>query len=114
MDSIVGERGVRISGGQRQRIGIARALYRDPEILVLDEATSSLDNATEMKIMDDVYDMRGQRTIIMIAHRLETIKRCDKIFVLAEGKIVDSGTYESLRESSESFQNIANLKSEVQ
>jgi len=113
-ESIVGERGVRISGGQRQRIGIARALYRDPELIVLDEATSSLDNATEMRIMEDVYDMKGQRTIIMIAHRLETIQRCDKIFVLDDGKIVDSGTYDSLRANSESFQNIANLQGEVQ
>lgn len=113
-ESIVGERGVRISGGQRQRIGIARALYRDPELVVLDEATSSLDNATEMRIMEDVYDMKGRRTIIMIAHRLETIQRCDNIFVLDDGKIVDSGTYESLQASSKSFQNIANLQSEVQ
>ena len=73
--SEVGERGVRISGGQRQRIGIARALYRDPEILVLDEAASSLDNNTEYKIMEDIHNMRSARTIVMIAHRLDSIKK---------------------------------------
>jgi len=113
-DSLVGERGVRISGGQRQRIGIARALYHNPELLVLDEATSSLDNATEKQIMDDVYSMHGDRTIIMIAHRLETIKQCDRIIVLEQGKIVDSGTYDTLVKSSTSFQNISNTQGNVQ
>ena len=106
--SLVGERGVRVSGGQRQRIGIARALYRNPEILVLDEAASALDNNTEHKIMDDIYNLRGERTIFMIAHRLESIRRCDRILLLQKGKIVDSGTFEELMSQSEPFQKLAN------
>ena len=108
VDSIVGERGVRISGGQRQRIGIARALYHNPEILILDEATSALDNNTEKRIMDDIYAMHGERTIIMIAHRLDTIRQCDRILVIEGGKIVDSGTYDNLMMDSKYFKKIAN------
>jgi ABC-type multidrug transport system ATPase subunit len=78
----VGERGVRLSGGQRQRIGIARALYRDPTLLVMDEATSALDNLTERAVMEAVANMRGDRTIILIAHRLSTVRDCDTIFDL--------------------------------
>jgi ABC-type multidrug transport system fused ATPase/permease subunit len=107
-NSNVGERGVRISGGQRQRIGIARALYRDPEILVLDEAASSLDNNTEHKIMEDIHNMRSERTIIMIAHRLDSIKRCDRIIVLLDGKIIETGTYDELMTNCEHFQKLAN------
>jgi ABC-type multidrug transport system fused ATPase/permease subunit len=92
LDTEVGERGVRLSGGQRQRIGIARALYHDPEVLVLDEATSSLDQDTEKNIMESVNALHGNKTIIIIAHRLSTVQNCDKIIKLDNGKLIQEGT----------------------
>ena len=92
----IGERGVRLSGGQRQRIGIARALYHNPKVLVLDEATSALDNQTESIVMDAVNNLSENMTIILIAHRLNTVKRCDIIFKLEKGKIVNQGTYDEV------------------
>lgn len=92
LNTEVGERGVRLSGGQRQRIGIARALYHDPEVLVLDEATSSLDQDTEKNIMESVNALHGNKTIIIVAHRLSTVKNCDKIVKLGNGKLVQEGT----------------------
>lgn len=83
----VGERGIRISGGQRQRIGIARALYNDPELLILDEATSALDNETEAAIMDAINRLHGKKTLVIIAHRLQTIEKCDMVFRVEDGKI---------------------------
>ncbi len=83
----IGERGIRISGGQRQRIGIARALYNDPEVLILDEATSALDNETEKAIMDSINRLHGKKTLIIIAHRLQTIEKCDMVFRVEGGKI---------------------------
>ena len=87
LDTEIGERGVRLSGGQRQRIGIARALYHNPSVLIFDEATSALDNETEAAIMESIHSMHGQRTMIIIAHRLTTIEDCDHIYRVAEGKI---------------------------
>ncbi len=92
LNTLVGERGVRVSGGQRQRIGIARALYRDPEVLVLDEATSSLDDETEKSFMKAVYNLHGQKTILIVAHRLSTVSKCDRIFRLQSGKISAVGS----------------------
>ena len=92
----VGERGIRLSGGQRQRIGIARALYHNPKVLILDEATSALDNKTEQVVMDAVQNLNKEITIILIAHRLNTVKNCDTIFKLDKGKLVGQGTYEEL------------------
>ena len=103
----VGERGVRLSGGQRQRIGIARALYNDPGVLVLDEATSALDNVTEKAVMDAVHDLGHEKTIIIIAHRLTTVRTCDSIFVLDQGRLAASGTYERLSETSPEFRAMA-------
>jgi ABC-type multidrug transport system fused ATPase/permease subunit len=91
-----GERGVRLSGGQRQRIGIARALYHNPKVLILDEATSALDNKTEKVVMDAVNNLNKEITIILIAHRLDTVKNCDVIFKLEKGQLVGQGTYEEL------------------
>ena len=87
LDTYVGDRGVRLSGGQRQRIGIARALYHDPEVLVLDEATSALDNDTEAAVMEAIDSLKGQKTILIIAHRLTTIKNADVIFEVKDGKV---------------------------
>ncbi len=92
----VGERGVRLSGGQRQRIGIARALYHQPEVLILDEATSALDNITEKAVIDAVDNLRNNLTIILIAHRLNTIKQCDTIFKFDQGQLVGKGTFDDL------------------
>jgi ABC-type multidrug transport system fused ATPase/permease subunit len=85
---MVGERGVRLSGGQRQRIAIARALYEDPQILVLDEATSALDTETETAVMEAIDSLHGSKTMIIVAHRLTTIRNCDAIFEINEGKAV--------------------------
>jgi ABC-type multidrug transport system fused ATPase/permease subunit len=104
----VGERGVQLSGGQRQRIGIARALYHQAEILVFDEATSSLDGITEKMIMQAVHKFSNEKTIIMIAHRLKTIEKCDQIFFIDEGKVADQGTFQELIEKNEKFKNMAN------
>lgn len=95
-ETIIGERGVRLSGGQRQRIGIARALYNNPKILILDEATSSLDNNTEKKVMDAIYKITDDITVIIIAHRLNTIKNCDKIFKLEDGKFIREIKYKDI------------------
>ena len=92
LETIVGEKGIRLSGGQQQRIGIARALYRDPEILILDEATSSLDQQTEKKIIESIQLLKRKKTLIIITHRLATIKDCDKIFFIDKGKITKQGS----------------------
>jgi ABC-type multidrug transport system fused ATPase/permease subunit len=92
----IGERGVRLSGGQRQRIGIARALYHNPKVLILDEATSALDSKTEQAVMNAVNNLSKSLTIIIIAHRLDTVKKCDKIFLLEKGHLKNEGTFEEL------------------
>lgn len=106
-ETVVGERGVKLSGGQRQRIGIARALYHRPSILVFDEATSALDQATEAQVMDAIYELDKNHTILLIAHRISTVRKADKIFVMEEGKKVSEGKYEELAKSSEGFKSIA-------
>jgi ABC-type multidrug transport system fused ATPase/permease subunit len=103
----VGERGVRLSGGQRQRIGIARALYQDPQILVFDEATNSLDNITEEKIMQSIYNLHSDKTIIIIAHRISTIKQCDQIILIEKGEIKSQGTYGELIKFNQTFRAMA-------
>jgi ABC-type multidrug transport system fused ATPase/permease subunit len=101
----IGERGMRLSGGQRQRIGIARALYHDPSVLVMDEATSALDGITEESVMDAVQLLAGKKTIIMIAHRLTTVRSCDVIYQLDGGAVVASGNYDELMRDSLWFRN---------
>lgn len=105
--AFVGERGVRLSGGQRQRIGIARALYKRAELLVLDEATSALDNRTEAEVMAAIEGLNRDITVILIAHRLTTIERCDRIAYLEQGHIVGIGSYSELLRSSTAFQSLA-------
>lgn len=98
---------MRLSGGQRQRIGIARALYEDARVLLLDEATSALDGLTEMRIMDSIYRFGRRRTIIMVAHRLKTVERCDLIFYMDRGQVIDQGTFEELFAGNEGFRRMA-------
>ena len=102
-DTLIGEKGVRLSGGQQQRIGIAMALYNNPSVLILDEATSSLDSITENTIMDTIHNLSHKKTIVMIAHRLSTVKECDIIYMMDKGKIIASGTYQQMSDSNESF-----------
>lgn len=105
-DTVLGERGISLSGGQRQRISIARALYRDPELLILDEATSALDNATERVVLETITQLSNRKTLLIIAHRLSTVKACDRIYVLAEGRIQGSGTFEQLTQDCGAFRDL--------
>jgi ABC-type multidrug transport system fused ATPase/permease subunit len=105
--TVVGERGIRMSGGQRQRIGIARALYSDPSLLIMDEATSALDNITERIVMEAVHNIRSEKTVILIAHRLSTVKECDRIFLMENGRISASGTFGELVSNSTTFRQMA-------
>lgn len=102
LNTVVGERGVRLSGGQRQRIGIARALYHRPSVLVLDEATSSLDTETEKGVMQAVQALQGDKTVIIVAHRLSTVEYCDRLYRLDAGRIVDEGTFDEVMNRSQS------------
>jgi ATP-binding cassette subfamily C protein len=108
-NTIIGERGVRLSGGQRQRIGLARALYRNPEVLVLDEATSSLDGITEEIVLKAIQSAAKSRTVIMIAHRLNTLKDCTWIYILEKGQIVGQGTYQGLLKQNRQFREMAKV-----
>ena len=103
----IGERGVRLSGGQRQRIGIARALYHDANLIVFDEATSALDNLTEAEVIEAIDALPGDKTVLMIAHRLTTVKRCDRIIVLDKGHIVGCDSWDELLASNASFERLA-------
>jgi ABC-type multidrug transport system fused ATPase/permease subunit len=106
-NTIIGEGGVRLSGGQRQRIGIARALYQKPKLLILDEATNALDNLTEQAVMEEINNLGNEITVIIIAHRLSTVKKCDTIFFLEKGVLKDQGTYEQLSKSNLTFQKMS-------
>jgi ATP-binding cassette, subfamily B, bacterial PglK len=103
----IGERGVRLSGGQRQRVGIARALYRDPDVLIFDEATSALDNLTEKAVMDAIRNLAHAKTMLVIAHRLSTVRSCDQIFLLDRGQLKATGTFVELLSQEASFQQLA-------
>jgi ABC-type multidrug transport system fused ATPase/permease subunit len=109
IETIIGERGVRFSGGQRQRLGIARALYREPDVLILDEATSSLDTSTEAAFAATVEQLRGNLTLITVAHRLSTVRQCDTIFLMERGRLIANGPFEALRRDSELFDEMARL-----
>lgn len=107
--TIVGEDGVRLSGGQRRRLGLARALYGEPSVLVLDEATSALDSETEARVIDTVSGFHGKLTLISVAHRLSTLKHCDRIYFLAAGRVAAVGTFDELRALVPEFENLVTL-----
>jgi HlyD family secretion protein len=106
-DTIIGENGVQLSGGQRQRLGIARALYEDTQILVLDEATSSLDTVTERKINESILSISTIKTLIIVTHRIDSVKLCDKIIFMKNGKVENVGSYDSLLIDSPDFKDIS-------
>ncbi len=110
-ETVIGERGIRLSGGQRQRIGIARALYHDPQILVFDEATSALDGITEDAIIAAIRSLAHAKTIILIAHRFSTIRDCDLIYLMQNGRVIDAGKYEELSARNEVFRNLGKVES---
>jgi ATP-binding cassette, subfamily B, bacterial PglK len=107
LETTVGERGVRVSGGQRQRVAIARALYRKPSVLIFDEGTSALDNATEAMLMEAIERLRGRHTIVLVAHRLSTVRNCDRIVFLEHGKMTGLGSYVELQKSNAGFRALA-------
>lgn len=109
LDTIVGEDGVRLSGGQRQRLGLARALYAQPSVLVLDEATSALDSETEARVIDTIAELHGAITLISVAHRLSTLKHCDRIYFLDSGRVAAVGTFEELRLAVPEFEHLVSL-----
>jgi ABC-type multidrug transport system fused ATPase/permease subunit len=111
LDSLVGERGARLSGGQRQRIGIARALYPEPKLLVLDEATSALDNETERRIADTIAGLRGQVTMVVVAHRLSTVRDCDAVVFMKDGEVAGIGSFDDLQVSNADFAHLVELGS---
>jgi ATP-binding cassette, subfamily B, bacterial PglK len=109
-DTVIGDRGIRLSGGQRQRLGIARALYHDPDVLVLDEATSALDSVTEESIFQAVNEVGRHKTVVMVAHRISTVRDCDTIFVLERGRVVAHGSYDQLLAHSAEFRALARVQ----
>jgi ABC-type multidrug transport system fused ATPase/permease subunit len=109
LDTPVGERGTKISGGQRQRLGIARAMFTKPHLLVLDEATSSLDGKTEASISEAIIALHGSTTVVMIAHRLSTVRNADIVVYLSEGKVMATGTFDEVRKAVPDFDRQAKL-----
>jgi ABC-type multidrug transport system fused ATPase/permease subunit len=109
LDTKVGERGTKISGGQRQRLGIARAMFTNPKLLVLDEATSSLDGKTESDISDSINELKGDVTVVLIAHRLSTVVNADQILYINQGKIIARGSFEEIRKIVPDFDHQAGL-----
>ena len=109
LDSQTGDRGTQISGGQRQRLGIARAMFTKPKILVLDEATSALDGETESNISESIKLLKGGVTVIMIAHRLSTVKHCDEVVYMENGEIISAGTFDEVRKQVPNFDKQAKL-----
>jgi ATP-binding cassette subfamily C protein len=107
LDTLVGERGVRLSGGQRQRVSIARALYHEPEVLIFDEATSALDSQTERAVIGAIEALRGEKTLVIVAHRLSTVRGCDRLVFLRDGRIAGWGSFDELLMNNADFRAMA-------
>jgi len=107
LDSVVGERGIRLSGGQRQRVAVARALYHDPEVLVFDEATAALDAKTESELAREIQSLQRKKTLIIVAHRLDTVRQCDRLVFLIDGRVVDAAPFDDLQARNAAFQQLA-------
>jgi ATP-binding cassette subfamily C protein len=107
LDTLVGERGMRLSGGQRQRVGIARALYREPEVVIFDEATSALDNQTERALISAIDALRGEKTLVIVAHRLSTVRACDRLVFLRDGRVAGCGSFAELLAGNADFRTMA-------
>ena len=112
LNTLVGDRGVRLSGGQKQRIGVSRALYNNPDILIMDEATSALDNETEAKLINDIIALKKDKIIIIVAHRLSTLSNCDELFILDQGKLIDHGNIGDLIQRHDNLSHYLKKKSE--
>jgi ATP-binding cassette subfamily C protein len=113
LDTSVGERGVRLSGGERQRVGIARALYHDPGLLVFDEATSALDQATEAALAEAIEALHGKKTLLVVAHRLSSVRRCDLLVFLSQGRIAACGSYDDLLRDHPDFQRMVRAQDRI-
>ena len=113
LDTSVGERGVRLSGGERQRVGIARALYHDPGLLVFDEATSALDHPTEAAVNEAIEALHGQKTLLVVAHRLSSVRRCDRLVFLSNGRIKACGSYDELMRDDPDFQRMVRAQDPI-
>ena len=113
LETVVGERGIRLSGGQKQRIALARALLKDAPVLILDEATSAVDGATESRIKDALRRVTAGRTVLVVAHRLSTISTADRIVVLEAGQVVETGTYEELTSADGAFARLCRIREDV-
>jgi ABC-type multidrug transport system fused ATPase/permease subunit len=111
-ETVIGDRGVRLSGGQRQRIGLARALLGDKRLLILDEATSALDSESEAKVLEAIESLRGRMTVIMVAHRLSTLRPCDRVLVFEDGRLVEVGGFAELIRQGGSFARLWHLQSQ--
>jgi ATP-binding cassette, subfamily B, bacterial PglK len=113
LDTSVGERGVRLSGGERQRVGIARALYHDPDLLVFDEATSALDHSTEAAVNEAIEALHRRKTVLVVAHRLSSVRRCDRVVFLSNGRIKACGSYDELVRGDAEFRRFAMTQERV-
>lgn len=111
LQAMIGERGARLSGGERQRLVIARALYRNPQVLVVDEATANLDNETEAAIVNTLAGLRGETTIIAVAHRLALVRKCNRVCMLKQGRLANAGAYSELLSTDASFRQLAEIAS---
>jgi subfamily B ATP-binding cassette protein MsbA len=111
LDTVLGNNGINISGGQKQRVNIARELYKDVEVLILDEATSALDTETEILIQDSLESMQGSTTLVIIAHRLSTVKSADRILLMENGRLVESGSFDELMDGSGKFRKMVEIQS---
>ena len=110
IDTLLGEHGINLSGGQKQRLAIMRSLVRKSEIIIMDDFVSAVDHATEVKIIERLYETTKDRTMLLISHRISALEKCDKIFIMEDGRIIDSGSHSELIENNQSYAGIADYQ----